>query len=262
MPPAAYFFQERKKYAKTPFETNGFKTATRCALACIPPAKNPSPAARIFGVSRIPLHGKPLSFPNLLPRAIGVRDPPLNVAWPCASPPLVRLPIQNVEAEAPTFQSGAAAKREAGTISYLHQKRFTSHSARQGVLLTKKYGVQGGQGTIGPLRRFFSEFSALSQKRERWRDGFLADGAHPASAASRTFAGGKKRGRRRQTTRRPQNRIFSPSITRRRISASSPEVSFLGSLPVTAALRRPFSAARLAPAAALRAVCCAVWWAA
>ena len=52
-----------------------------------------------------------------------------------------------------------------------------------------------------------------------------------------------------------QNRIFSPSSTRLRMSARSSLVSPLGSLAVTAMLRPPFSATRPMPLARLPATC-------
>ena len=103
-----------------------------------------------------------------------------------ASPPsLVRLPVQNVERCTPTFQSGAAAKREAGAIPDLHQNAvFTKRKV--GGLSCKQVSPKGGQGTIGPLRRFFGDFSALSQKREPQAMGFWLTERIHASAASRT----------------------------------------------------------------------------
>ena len=94
----------------------------------------------------------------------------LKCCMATAPPSLVRLPVQNVERCTPPFQSGAAAKREAGAIPDLHQNAvFTKRKV--GGLSRKQVPPKGGQGTMGPLRRFFSSFLS---------------------------AGGKKRGRRRQ----------------------------------------------------------------
>ena len=77
-----------------------------------------------------------------------------------APPSLVRLPVQNVERCTPTFQSGAAARVEAGAIPDLHQNAvFTKRKV--GGLSRKQVPPKGGQGTIGPLRRFFGDFLSL-----------------------------------------------------------------------------------------------------
>ena len=103
-----------------------------------------------------------------------------------SSPPsLVRLPVQNVERCTPTFQRGAAAKREAGTTPDLHQNAVFYKTQGRGVSC-KQVPPKGGQGTIGPLRRFFGDFSALSQKREPQAMGFWLTERIHASAASRT----------------------------------------------------------------------------
>ena len=45
---------------------------------------------------------------------------------------------------------------------------------------------------MGALRRFFGDFSALSQKYERLRDEFLADRAHTCEQRESDFAGERK----------------------------------------------------------------------
>jgi hypothetical protein len=80
-----------------------------------------------------------------------------------APPSLVRLPVQNVERCTPTFQRGAAAKREAGAMPDLHQNAvFTKRKV--GGVSRKQVPPKGGQGTIGPLRRFLVLFVALDKK--------------------------------------------------------------------------------------------------
>ena len=50
----------------------------------------------------------------------------------------------------------------------------------------------GGQGTIGPLRRFFGDFSASVPKIRAEGDGFLADRAHTCERSESGFAGERK----------------------------------------------------------------------
>ena len=152
--------------------------------ACVPPAKNPSPLARIFGVSRkkspktpFETHGFKTSFPRrtaqIVPPVTARQNRREKTSLKCcmatAPPSLVRLPVQNVERCTPTFQSGAAAKREAGAIPDLHQNAvFTKRKV--GAVSRNQVPPKGGQGTIGPLRRFFSPFlSAGGKKRGRRR---------------------------------------------------------------------------------------------
>ena len=109
----------------------------------------------------------------------------LKCCMATAPPSLVRLPVQNVERSTSTFQRGAAARVDAGAIPDLHQNAvFTKRKV--GGLSRKQVPPKGGQGTIGPLRRFFSPFSALSQKREPQAMGFWLTERIHASAASRT----------------------------------------------------------------------------
>ena len=74
--------------------------------------------------------------------------------------PLSRSLLQNVERCTSTFLSRAAARVGAEAIPDLHQNAVLINE-KQGVLLTKTVTHKGGQGTIGPLRRFFGDFLSL-----------------------------------------------------------------------------------------------------
>ena len=93
--PTAYFCQERQKYAKPPFETHGFKTSF------------PRRTVQFAKAST----ARENWFVETSPKCCTVSS----------SPSLVRLPFQNVEHNAPTFLSGAAAIVGVETIHDLHQ---------------------------------------------------------------------------------------------------------------------------------------------
>ncbi len=93
--PQGNFCQERQKSPKTPVETHGFHPSF------------PRSTAQLA-----------LDFTARQNRRA---ETSLTCCMAAAPNPLSRLPVQNVEVCTPTFQSGAAAKREAGTIPDLHQ---------------------------------------------------------------------------------------------------------------------------------------------
>ena len=96
--PQGNFCHERQKSPKTPVETHGF---------------HPSFPRRTA------------QFAQLVTARQNRREKTsLKCCMATAPPSLVRLPVQNVGDIASTFQSGAAAKREAGTIPDLHQNAF------------------------------------------------------------------------------------------------------------------------------------------
>ena len=129
-PPAGTFCQERS-YALR-------------ALACIPPAKNSSPAARIFGASwkkcqktPVETHGFHPSFARLTAhkmRLISSRNRQVKACPPCciaaSTNSLSRSPLQDVERCTSTFQSGVAAEIEAGTMPHLRRKGVCRQNAR------------------------------------------------------------------------------------------------------------------------------------
>ena len=102
--PTGYFLSSsERKYQKTPFETHGFKTSFPRRTAQFTQA---STARKNWCVETF-----------------------LKCCMVSSSPSLVRLPLQNVEHDASTFQSGAAAKIEAGATPDLHQNAVIKNNA-------------------------------------------------------------------------------------------------------------------------------------
>ena len=115
---------------------------------------------------------------------------------------------KSVDLHAPTFQSSAAAERGAETMPHFHPEVTADRFAMQADALWKNHSraraarrartprsenavfraPQRRSRDLGPLRRFFGYFSALSQKYERLRDGFLADRAHTCERSESGFA--------------------------------------------------------------------------
>ena len=85
---------------------------------------------------------------------------------------------------------------------------------------------KGGQGTIGPLRRFFGDFSASVPKIRADGDGFLADRAHTCERSESGFAGERKLpvgDWARSQCGRELSKTVSPSVTADAVSAPSSE---------------------------------------
>ena len=130
----ALFAKSGKKYQKAPVETHGFHPSF--------PRRTTQPAA-VFTARQ---NRREKTSPKCCMAA--------------STNPLDRSLLQNVEVCTPTFQSGAAAKREAGTTPDLHQNAvFTKRTV--GGVSCKQVSPKGGQGTIGSLRRFFGDFLSL-----------------------------------------------------------------------------------------------------
>ena len=64
-------------------------------------------------VSKLPFRGVPFNLRHMLSRENRRVETSLKCCMTFRTPSLVRLPLQNIEASAPTFLSGAAAKRGA-----------------------------------------------------------------------------------------------------------------------------------------------------
>ena len=128
--PQGNFCQERQKSPKTPFETHGFKKLRAARRMHSTSQKRIAYGSRFWGVMD--------SFPRRTTQFVMsctarknwfVETSP-KCSMAAATIPLSRSPLQNVEDGTPIFLSGAAAKREAGTIPDLHQNAVLKVNSR------------------------------------------------------------------------------------------------------------------------------------